>query len=173
MTTRHWIALLRGINVGGRTIRMADLRAALEGFGLENVETVLQSGNVRFDSSLSGERLQATLERELGRQFGYEAHVQVIERARLEKVIESYPFGRAGQDSHDYVVFLERGLEKDLAAETVELARDERVEAGDGVVYWRVDKGSTLQSPFGKLLTRAKYRDFNTNRNLRTLRKLL
>jgi uncharacterized protein (DUF1697 family) len=68
---------------------------------------------------------------------------------------------------------MERGLENDLAAEEVELANGERVAAGDGVIYWRVDKGSTLQSRFGKLLTKARYRDFNTNRNLRTLRKLL
>jgi uncharacterized protein (DUF1697 family) len=171
--SRHWVALLRGVNVGGRTIRMADLREALDALGLVNVETVLQSGNVRFDSSLSGEKLQATIEKGLGERFGYEAHVQVIERATLEQVIDAYPFGPAGEDSHDYVVFVEHGLEKDLAAEKVELGRDERVEAGDGVVYWRVDKGSTLQSPFGKLLTKARYRDFNTYRNLRTLRKLV
>jgi uncharacterized protein (DUF1697 family) len=126
------------------------------------------SGNVRFDSSVAGEKLQATIEKGLGERFGYEAHVQVIERGRLERVVDAYPFGAAGEDSHDYVVFMERGLEKDLAAEKVELGKDERVEAGDGVVYWRVDKGSTLQSPFGKLLAKAKYRDFNTNRNLRT-----
>jgi uncharacterized protein (DUF1697 family) len=171
--SRHWVALLRGVNVGGRTIKMADLREALDALGLENVETVLQSGNVRFDSSISGEKLQATLENGLGERFGYEAHVQVIERERLERVIDAYPFGTAGEDSHDYVVFIERGLEKDLAAEKVELGKDERVEAGDGVVYWRVDRGSTLQSPFGKLLAKAKYRDFNTNRNLRTLHKLV
>jgi uncharacterized protein (DUF1697 family) len=152
---------------------MADLRAALGALGLENVETILQSGNVRFDSNLSGEKLQATIEQGLGTRFGYEAHVQVIEPGKLEKVIDAYPFGTTGADSHDYVVFMERGLEDDLAAEEVELANDERVAAGDGVVYWRVDKGSTLQSRFGKLLTKAKYRDFNTNRNLRTLRKLL
>jgi uncharacterized protein (DUF1697 family) len=55
----------------------------------------------------------------------------------------------------------------------VELGPQERVAAGEGVVYWRVDKGSTLKSNFAKLLTKAKYRDFNTNRNLNTLRKLL
>ena len=71
------------------------------------------------------------------------------------------------------MIFLERGLEKDLGAEKVELGAQERVAAGDGVVYWRVDKGSTLKSNFAKLLTRSKYRDFNTNRNLNTLRKLL
>ena len=152
---------------------MADLREALGALGLENVETVLQSGNVRFDSNLAGEKLQATIEKGLGERFGYEAHVQVIARASLEQVVDAYPFGTAGEDSHDYVVFMEHGLEKDLAAEKVALAKDERVEAGKGVVYWRVDKGSTLQSSFGRLLTKAKYRDFNTNRNLRTLRKLI
>src|SRR6266550_1866410 len=152
---------------------MADLRETLGALGLENAETILQSGNVRFDSDLSGEKLQAMIEKELGTRFRYEAHLQVIERSKLEQVIDDYPFGAAGADSHDYVVFMERGLEKDLAAEEVELAKGERVTAGDGVVYWRVDKGSTLQSAFGRLLTKAKYRDFNTNRNLRTLRKLL
>lgn len=170
---KHWIALLRGVNVGGRTVKMADLREALGALGLQNVETILQSGNVRFDSSLSGEKLHAAIEKELGRRLGYGAHVQVIERATLAKVIDAYPFGTAGEDNHDYVVFMERGLEKDLAAEEVALGKGERVEPSDGVVYWRVDKGSTLQSAFGKLLTKAKYRDFNTNRNLRTLRKLL
>ena len=152
---------------------MADLRETLGALGLENVETVLQSGNVRFDSNLSGEKLQAAIEKGLAARFGYEAHVQVIERGKLEKVIDGYPLATAGADSHDYVVFMEHGLEDDLAAEEVELANGERVAAGDGVVYWRVDKGSTLQSRFGKLLTKAKYRYFNTNRNLRTLRRLL
>ena len=152
---------------------MADLRETLGGLGLDNVDTILQSGNVRFDSNQSGQKLQSTIEKALGTRFGYEAHVQVIERGKLDKVIEAYPFGTAGEGSHDYVVFMERGLENDLAAEEVELANGERVAAGDGVIYWRVDKGSTLQSRFGKLLTKARYRDFNTNRNLRTLRKLL
>ena len=170
---KHWVALLRGVNVGGRTIRMEALREALGELGLENVETVLQSGNVRFDSALSAKALQTKLEAGLKQRFGYDAHVQVIDRSALRRIIDAYPFGEAGDDSHDYVVFLERGLEKDLAAEDVELGKNERVEKGNGVVYWRVDKGSTLQTRFAKLLTKAKYRDFNTNRNLRTLRKLV
>jgi uncharacterized protein (DUF1697 family) len=170
---KHWVALLRGVNVGGRTIKMADLREELGDLGLTNVVTVLQSGNVTFDSGLPGVEVKEQIEEGLKRRFGYDAHVQVIERERLRKIIDAYPFGTAGEDRHDYVIFMERGLEKDLAAEKVELGANEQVEAGVGVVYWRVDKGSTLKSAFGKLLTKARYRDFNTNRNLRTLRKLL
>ena len=170
---KRWIALLRGVNVGGRTIKMAELREVIEEAGLENVETVLQSGNVTFDSSDGPSRLKEKLEAALRERFGYDAKVQVIERGQLGKIVDAYPFGKADASQHDYVIFLERGLERDLADEEVELGVQERVAAGDGVLYWRVDKGSTLKSNFAKLLTKTKYRDFNTNRNLNTLRKLL
>ena len=170
---KHWVALLRGVNVGGRTIKMAELRSTLEEAGLENVETVLQTGNVIFDSTDGAARLKDRLETTLRERFGYDAKVQVIERDQLGKIIEAYPFGKADASRHDYVIFLERGLERDLVDEKVELGAQERVAAGDGVVYWRVDKGSTLKTNFAKLLTKAKYRDFNTNRNLNTLRRLL
>jgi uncharacterized protein (DUF1697 family) len=168
----NWVALLRGVNVGGRVVRMAELRDALQAFGLEDVATILQSGNVRFVSEASAAALQARIEAKLRERFGYDAHVQVLERDRLRKIVDAYPFGAAEDTRHDYVIFMERGLETALAAENVELGDNERVAVGDGVVYWRVDKGSTLRSSFGKLLTRASYRDANTNRNLRTLRKL-
>jgi uncharacterized protein (DUF1697 family) len=144
---KHWVALLRGVNVGGRTVRMAELRQALEGAGFDNVETILQSGNATFESADDAVRLKTRLEATLRERFGYDAKVQVIERDQLGKIIGAYPFGKADASRHDYVIFLERGLER--------------------------DKGSTLKSNFAKLLTKAKYRDFNTNRNLNTLRKLL
>ena len=152
---------------------MAELRSVLEAAGLETVETILQSGNVNLDSPDGAARLKDRLETTLRERFGYDAKVQVLERDQLGRIIDAYPFGKADASQHDYVIFLERGLERDLAAEEVELGADERVAAGDGDVYWRVDKGSTLKSNFAKLLTKAKYRDFNTNRNLNTLRKLL
>ena len=170
---KHWVALLRGVNVGGRTIKMAELRSTLEEAGLVNVETVLASGNVTFDAADGAARLKERLESSLRERFGYDARVQVIERDRLRKIIDAYPFGKADPSQHDYVIFLEGGLENELAAEKVELGAQERVAAGNGVVYWRVDKGSTLKTNFAKLLTKPKYRDFNTNRNLNTLRKLL
>lgn len=112
---KQWIALLRGVNVGGRTIKMAELRAALEEAGFENVETVLQSGNVTFDSTDGAARLKSQLETTLRERFGYDAKVQVIDRDRLSKIIDDYPFGKADASRHDYVIFLERGLEKELA----------------------------------------------------------
>ena len=83
---KRWVALLRGVNVGGRTIKMAELRRALEDAGLENVETILQSGNVMFESADDPGRLKKRLETTLGEHFGYDAKVQVIGREQLSKI---------------------------------------------------------------------------------------
>lgn len=169
--SRH-IALLRGINVGGRTVKMADLRECFEEMGFEDVSTLLQTGNVTFEATGKVAGLKTKIQKGLSDRFGYDAKVQVLKRAQLTKIIDGYPFGSAGDSQHDYVIFMEDGLEKKLVKEDVELAKGEKVEAGRGVVYWRVDKGSTLKSSFSKLLSKAKYKDFNTNRNLNTVRKL-
>ncbi|HET7060436.1 MAG TPA: DUF1697 domain-containing protein [Candidatus Saccharimonadales bacterium] len=166
-------AFLRGVNVGGRIIRMADLRVCLEKVGLENVTTILQSGNLVFESGSAAPQLKKLIETSLTKTFGYSAKAQVLPLEALAKIVDQYPFRTAGDNQHDYVIFMENGLEKELAAEPCRLAAGEQVAAGRGVVYWRVDKGSTLKSDFAKLLTKAKYRHFNTNRNIKTLRKML
>lgn len=168
-----YVAFLRGINVGGRIIKMADLKACFEKMGYKNVATLLQSGNVTFDSDKSSVGLKKEIEETLTKTFNYPAKVQVIDSETLQKIIKEYPFGKAGDSQHDYVIFMENGLEKDIVGEAYELAPGEKVQAGNGVVYWRVDKGSTLKSGFAKLLTKSKYKNFNTNRNINTLQKAL
>ncbi len=168
-----YVVLLRGINVGGRIIKMADLKACLEKAGLQNVVTLLQSGNVVFESDMSAPELKKLIESSLSARFGYPAKAQVLAMDSLRAIVASYPFGTAGDSQHDYVIFLENGLEKELAGEPCDLNAGEQVAAGRGVIYWRVDKGSTLKSAFAKLLTKAKYKDFNTNRNIKTLLKML
>lgn len=152
---------------------MADLRACLEKAGLSDVQTLLQSGNVAFESDQDVSGLKKLIETSLSKAFGYPAKVQVVTQEKLAEIVEKYPFGSAGADQHDYVVFMENSLENDLVAEPCELASGEQVAVGPSVVYWRVGKGATLKSNFAKLLAKAKYRDFNTNRNIKTLRKVL
>jgi len=171
-----YAAFLRGINVGGRIVKMADLKVCLEKAGLSDVRTLLQSGNVVFESEEGGASvpaLKSLIEAALSETFGYPAKVQVMPVEDLSKVVSKYPFGTAADGQHDYVIFMENGLEGELAVEPCRLAPGEQVAAGLGVVYWRVAKGSTLKSDFAKLLTKSKYRQFNTNRNIRTLRKML
>jgi len=168
-----YAVFLRGINVGGRVIEMAELQACFEAAGLQNVSTLLQSGNVVFETGTGAAELKPLIESKLTAAFHYPAKAQIYTIDELRGIVATYPFGTASDAQHDYVIFIENGLEKDLVNETYSLAAGEQVKVGTGVVYWRVDRGSTLKSSFAKLLTKAKYRDFNTNRNIKTLRKVL
>lgn len=165
------VGLLRGINVGGRNIKMAELKACLEKAGLNGVKTVLQTGNVVFESGANASKLKGLIESALTSNFNYPAKAQVISMDDLQKIIKDYPF-TAKEGFHSYVVFMENDLEAALVAEAGRQL-GEKVEQGQGVVYWQVARGDTLKSPFAKLLTKSKYKDFNTNRNLNTLNKII
>jgi len=166
-----YAAFLRGVNVGGRIIRMADLKTCLEKAGFSDVKTYLQSGNVTFESDNNEAELKKQIETLLTKTFNYPAKAQVIPMDNLRKIIDSNPFGSVSADYHQYVIFIENDLETKLVAEAGKQLGEE-VKAGHGVVYWKVMKGQTLKSPFAKLLTKSKYKDFNTNRNINTLQKI-
>jgi len=170
---KTYAVFLRGINVGGRTVKMAELRACLEELGCENVRTILQSGNVVLDSSDSAAALKTTIEGGLSKTFGYAAKVQILAIGALREITGDYPF-KADEKRHSYVVFFENGLEQKLLEEAGDLDDEvERIAGGDGVIYWQVPIGITLKSPFAKYLTLARYKAFNTNRNLNTLHKVI
>lgn len=170
---KKYVAFLRGINLGGRTIKMADLKAAFESLGLQEVRTVLQSGNVIFVSDKTGAQLKDLLEKTLSKRFDYPAKVQVIEFSILQKIVDANPFKNAPSDYHRYVILFENGLEKDFAQEATDLDPEvETIATGQGVVYWQVPKGMTLKTRLGKHLAKAQYKPFNTNRNSNTLQKI-
>lgn len=173
MTER--IVLLRGINVGGINIKMADLRAALTEAGFGNVRTVLATGNVLLDSPQTPAALKKSVEKVLSDAFGYAAWVIVLDRASLRDIVAKYPFDAERQGRHPYVIF---GTDEAHLAELLSAAQDldpelEQIAAGTSVLYWEVMKGNTLDSVVGKATSKAKYKPTTTTRNLRTLIKLL
>jgi uncharacterized protein (DUF1697 family) len=171
----RYVAFLRGINVGGRSIPMAELRACVEELGFADVLTVLQTGNVVFTSDAAAvAALRERIEAGLGERFGYPAKALVYPFDRLQAILDGNPFDTRDGSCHTYVIFVGDRLEQELAHATEDLDDDvEAVDAGDGVVYWRVVKGSTLESPFARNLTRARFRDRHTSRNTNTLAKVL
>lgn len=170
-----FVAFLRGINVGGRIIKMADLRICFEKMGFKNVSTILQTGNVLFESKENEvKKLKQQIEAALTATFGYPAKVQVYEIDKLRKIVAAYPFDTS-QDAQHYVLFLEDNLATQLAAEAIDLdPKVEAIKASDPVVYWHVQKGMTIKSRFAlKYQTKAKYRTSSTNRNIKTLQKII
>jgi uncharacterized protein (DUF1697 family) len=170
----RYVVLLRGINVGGRIIPMAELKACFEKARFKNVVSILQTGNVVLDSGKGNvEMVRTGIEKLLKARFDYPARVLVITPAYLDEVIKKYPF-KHGPEFHRYAVFTEGGFEKELVNLAGALDKKmEEVRAGKGVVYWGVLKGFTLKSEFGILMGKHSNKHFITNRNLNTLKKIL
>ena len=95
-----WIALLRGVNVGGRNILpMKQLAVEMQGLGLDDIKTYLQSGNVVFACSPARAAAVQDEIRELilGR-FGFECSVLVMGREALAAAVSANPFPESGPE---------------------------------------------------------------------------
>ena len=89
--TRH-AAFLRGVNLGKRTVKSAELKAAFEAMGFTEVKTLLASGNVLFDAKAS-KGLKDKIETGLKEQFGFEVGTVLRSTDELRKMVASDPFG--------------------------------------------------------------------------------
>ena len=171
----QYIIFLRGINVGGRNIKMAELKTCLEKAGFENVQTILQTGNALISSKeKNSEKLTTKIEITLSKEFSYPAKVLAISTQQLKKINTSFPFSNAEENFHKYVVFSKDGFEKELVQNAPLLdSKIEKIRAGNEVIYWCVQKGETLNSAFGKYISKASSKHFLTTRNLNTLHKIV
>ena len=89
----RYVAFLRAINVGGRVVRMADLRKHFEAIGLTNVETFIASGNVIFETPVKPDRaLEEQLEAQLKKRLGYDVDTFVRSIPELRAIADCAPF---------------------------------------------------------------------------------
>jgi uncharacterized protein (DUF1697 family) len=136
------------------------------------VKTVLASGNVLFTTPDAASVSKQKLESALRERFGYEAWVHVLTVDAIRGLVAAYPFPRSAE-RHAYLVF---AVAPEVRDELLAVELDPAIEqarAGDGVIYWSVPKGSTLDSVMGKAQSKASYKPWLTTRNLNTLEKLL
>ncbi len=170
----RYAALLRGVNVGGVNLKMADVADAFERAGFTEVRTVLATGNVLLDSDATTAQVRATAEAALRERFGYQAWVLVYPLDTLRDIAQAYPFEREVDEYHSYVTFVADDAMLDELAHLAEGAPPtEKIRRGDGVIYWQVPKRATLDSRIGKTMGKKRYRSATTTRNLRTVDKLL
>ena len=168
----RYAALLRGVNVGGVNLKMAAVAEALTGAGFTDVATILASGNVLLTSRSGAAAVRRSAERALRDAFGYDAWVLVYDLETVRAVSTAFPFTREVDGVQSYVTFVS---DPDVLDELADLepGEHERIERGDGVVYWQVPKNSTLDSAIGKTMGKKRYKSSTTTRNLRTVEKLL
>jgi uncharacterized protein (DUF1697 family) len=170
----RYAAFLRGVNVSGTTMKMADVAEAFTGAGFKNVRTILASGNVLLDSSAAASTVRTKAEAALGDTFGYDAWVLVYDLETVRAVADGYPFEPEVEDHHSYVTFVsDPKVLDELAGLADDAGPEEKIQRGDGVLYWQVPRKSTLDSTIGKTMGKKRYKSSTTTRNLRTLVKVL
>ncbi|GAB3618084.1 DUF1697 domain-containing protein [Okibacterium endophyticum] len=188
------VALLRGVNVGGVTIRSSDLAAVFRDLGFDDVTTVLASGNVLFQhpspdlvgaDHLGADDTKRTIEQALSDAFGYDAWIVLTDQSSLRQIIDAYPFDEV-DTKQPYVMFSSDTASLDsllaFAATGLDPA-DERVTAAPdlgttkigagGIIFWEVTRGGSTDTAFARESAKKRYRETTTTRNLRTLRKLV
>lgn len=93
----RYISLIRGINVGGKTLRMDKLKTIYESLGFSDIETYIQSGNVLFSTQDTDTvRLQSVIEGAIKAESGLDVSVLVLTPAELIGILGNNPFIRAG-----------------------------------------------------------------------------
>ena len=172
-----YVALLRGINVGGRNrIAMAELKAAFDAAGFEDVATYIQSGNVIFRSGRrdSGP-LARDIEEMLGGTFGYAASIVLRSHAQVRAVVDGAPAG-FGADPAGYrydVYFLKGPVTASSALRTVPTRPGvDELSAGRGVLYASRLASRAAQSRLSKVVSMPIYKNM-TIRNWATTTTLL
>ena len=171
-----YVALLRGINVGGKNlIKMPALKASFEEGGFEDVVTYIQSGNVLFRARGTGRALVGQIEEMLSVAFDYRASVVVRSHAQMRSIVEGAP-QEFGGDPKAYgynVLFLKAPLTASAAMKQV-ISREgvDEVSAGRGVLYWSILASRATQSRISRVASMPVYQNM-TIRNWNTTTRLL
>jgi uncharacterized protein (DUF1697 family) len=171
----HFIALLRGINVGGRgMIPMAELRAMIEGLGFGNVRTLLQSGNVVFEGTGKPAALERTLEDATEGRFGHRVDYLLRTPAEWRAAMDANPFlAQAKSDpAHLVVMFLKTKPEPAAMKKLQDAIKGrEQVRAGARHLYITYPDGIGTSKSSGAVIERA-LATRGTARNWNTVLKL-
>lgn len=177
MKNIQYLALLRGINVGGKNIiKMVDLKACFESLGLLNVVTYIQSGNVLFESGEKDKiKLTKDIEQGLSKAFKYEAKLVIISHKELREIVDEAP-SRFGKDSATYrydVIFLKEPLTSKEAIKSVNVKEGvDTADVGKRALYFSRLIAKASSSHLTRIIGLPIYQNM-TIRNWNTTTKLL
>jgi len=147
-TATRYIALLRGINVGGSTmIKMEELRTMFEALGFHNVNSYINSGNLAFDlpsaDVLRAKNLVSNLESAIRERFGKAIPVMLRKQTEIHTIIDQNPFaGEFASHKEMHVLFLAEPLPA-VKADQLHAAGslDERFAARESEIYCHLRRG--------------------------------
>ena len=171
-----YVALLRGINVGGKNkVEMKRLKAAFEEAGLESVRTYINSGNVIFETKIRGKaRLVTLIEKKISETFGFQINVVVRDLKSMRAIVKAMPKTWVNDKTMKCdVMFLWDEVNRPSVMKQLRHKPEiEDVRYVPGALLWRVDAKNVTRSGMMKLAGTPLYKKM-TIRNCNTARKLL
>jgi uncharacterized protein (DUF1697 family) len=176
-TPATYVALLRGINVGGNNvIPMSALVKTFERMGLDSVKTYIASGNVLFRTRVTEPRaLEARIESALSKAHAYDARVVLRSHAEMARHVQDLPraWKRVDPKMRYNLLFLRHEVDSESILEGLALKPGiEQIWYRPGVLYWSAHTSDLARTSMVKLASRAIYKHV-TVRNLNTTRKIL
>ena len=170
-----YVAFLRGVNVGGKSVvSMAAIKAALVAIGLSEVRTYINSGNVIFSTRASeAQKLAARIEKALELDTGMAIKVLVMDLKTLHGLVDAIPTTWVDDKTmRTYVLLLwnevdDRGILERLPMK----AGIDELKYAPGAVVWRVDRENVGRSQMNRLVGTPIYKRI-TIRSANTMRKL-
>ncbi len=168
------IALLRAVNVGGRKLPMAELRALCGELGWTDVETYIQSGNIVFTAAGRPDVLETGLEKAIQARFGFHSDAMVRTAGQWSRLIEANPMPKESEAEPNRVLVgipkkqLAPGAADAMAAKA---AAGERVAEAGGALWFHYPAGVGTSKITPSLIDRAAGSPV-TARNWRTMLKL-
>ncbi|WP_111309359.1 DUF1697 domain-containing protein [Confluentibacter sediminis] len=170
---KTYIALLKGINVGGhKKVPMAELRELLKNAKFQNVQTYIQSGNVIFQSSERPSQLENKIQKLIVTQFGFEVSVIVKTNKELQIIFEACPFSKEKKEN-SYFIILNKIPETSLLKEVDKIPyENEEVVIKNDCLYFYCSTGYG-KTKFNMNTYERKLKVIGTARNYNTMLKLL
>ena len=171
-----YIALLRGINVGGNNkVSMAELKKCFEKLGFTNVSTYINSGNVIFETNkASNAKLVDACEAVIEKTFGFRVVCSVITTSELHNAMAKAPKWWGNDDKkHNAIFVIAPKSAKDIMDEVGEPKPEyEKVVAHDPIIFWTADVKTFGRTRYSKIVGTKAYQ-FVTIRNANTAKKLV
>lgn len=171
----NYVALLRGINVGGNSlVKMVDLKAIFEKLGFTTVSTYINSGNVLFSSNETNKtKLTTTIEKALVKELHMELRVVVHSQSELKNVVDDIPKDWTTKDFRCYIAFLKEPTTPSDVLKELQLKEDiDFAKAGKYAVIMGTRMSGLTKSGISKLIGTKIYKEM-TMRNYNTTSKLL
>jgi len=154
-------------------MKMDEVCQVFRNGSVQNVRSVLATGNILFESISTRSELRCDLEKIMTDHYKTNISMIIKNKDEVDTILRNSPFP-ADPDMHVYAFICENGFERILMDKfnMITPAAKEKAQIKEDQFYWQVSRGSTLDSGFSKILGEKQMKDRFTSRNINTIQKI-